>query len=162
MTTVPVHLPEDLADDDEPIHGEFSLSYANYLVVPRTLLQSMPVDWQRPFVALMRQLNEAFEHIERAESYHVEAGEEREIGELTATEMQSLGVTPPDPFDENDADDEESDTTWEQWRQDARWLYRGEEYESWERIVYPKRDPVPHYNRGRTYVEPRLPQEVAQ
>lgn len=29
-----------------PIHGFFGLSYSNYLVLPRTLMQSMPVAWQ--------------------------------------------------------------------------------------------------------------------
>lgn len=35
------------------IHGWFGLSYANYLVMPRSLLQSMPDDWQERFVALL-------------------------------------------------------------------------------------------------------------
>lgn len=156
-TKATVTLPEDIADDTEPIHGHFGLSYANYLVLNRTLLQSMPVEWQRPFVALLRELDEAFAHVERAACYDVTAGEEREIGELSDAEMQLLGVQPPTPIEEQGPDEttEEYDARYETWREDCRWLYRGEEYADWERIVFPKPDPVPHYRRGRTRVEPQ-------
>lgn len=39
--------------DRELVHGWFSLSYANFAVFPRSLLQSMPNEWQEKFVALM-------------------------------------------------------------------------------------------------------------
>jgi hypothetical protein len=42
-----------------PIHTWFGLSYANYLVLPRTVLQSMPQDWQERFVALLGEVNAA-------------------------------------------------------------------------------------------------------
>jgi hypothetical protein len=45
--------------DDDAIHGWFNLTYANYLVIPRSILQSMPGDWQTSFVALLRQYEEA-------------------------------------------------------------------------------------------------------
>lgn len=38
---------------DGPIWNAFGLSRAAYLVVPRRTLQSMPLDWQEKFVALM-------------------------------------------------------------------------------------------------------------
>lgn len=41
-------------DDQEPIHDWFELSYSSYLVLPRSVLQSMPVEWQRQFVELLR------------------------------------------------------------------------------------------------------------
>lgn len=41
-----------------PAHGWFSLSYASYLVLPRSALQSMPLDWQQRFVALMEEWQE--------------------------------------------------------------------------------------------------------
>ncbi len=37
----------------EAVHEYFSLSYANFAVYPRSLLQSMPDEWQTRFVALM-------------------------------------------------------------------------------------------------------------
>lgn len=36
--------------DDSPIHGFFGLSYANYLVLPRTLLQSCTIETQQAVV----------------------------------------------------------------------------------------------------------------
>lgn len=41
---------------DEPIHEYFELSYASYLVLPRSILQSMPKKWQRKTVTLLREL----------------------------------------------------------------------------------------------------------
>lgn len=43
--------------DNEPIHGWFELSYAQYLTIPRSVLQSMPVEWQQLFVELLRSLD---------------------------------------------------------------------------------------------------------
>lgn len=45
---------------DGPIHDAFGLSYASYLVIPRTVLQSMPLDWQARFVALVNETHERF------------------------------------------------------------------------------------------------------
>lgn len=129
-----------------PIHTSFGLSYANYLVLPRTLLQSMPEEWQAKFVALVNELYSAFRHVEQAQCYDVTPGVEREIGELTEAERAKLGIT---VIQEPDLDDEDDDRP-------ALYSYRGEEYEGWERVIWPTEDPVPHYNRGRTYVEPRI------
>lgn len=41
--------------EHEAIHGYFDLTYASWLVLPRTLLQSMPDEWQAAFVALLRE-----------------------------------------------------------------------------------------------------------
>lgn len=51
----------DQPPDPEPIHNEFELSYAQYLVVPRSALQSMPAGWQARFVEMMRELNRTFD-----------------------------------------------------------------------------------------------------
>jgi hypothetical protein len=42
--------------ETEAIHAYFGLSYANYLVVPRVVLQSMPDEWQVQFVALLEEM----------------------------------------------------------------------------------------------------------
>jgi hypothetical protein len=34
-------------NDFELIHNWFELTYAQYLTIPRSILQSMPVEWQR-------------------------------------------------------------------------------------------------------------------
>lgn len=44
--------------DDDPIHSFFGLTYAHYLVLPRSILQSMPKKWQRDFVKLLEQLDD--------------------------------------------------------------------------------------------------------
>ncbi len=54
-----------LPDDDgarpaRTIHEWFSLSYANYLVLPLAALQSMPREWQVSFVKLLDELNGEF------------------------------------------------------------------------------------------------------
>jgi hypothetical protein len=43
-----------------PVHQYFGLTYASYKVLPRTLLQSMPIEWQCRFVQLMRELEDAY------------------------------------------------------------------------------------------------------
>lgn len=42
--------------NQEPIHEFFNLTYANYLVLPRSVLQSMPIDWQEKFVNLLERI----------------------------------------------------------------------------------------------------------
>lgn len=42
--------------EHEAIHLWFSLTYANYLVLPRSILQSMPDEWQERFVACLAEL----------------------------------------------------------------------------------------------------------
>lgn len=45
--------------EDGPIHDWFGLTYANYLVLHRTVLQSMPGEWQDRFVACLTELDHA-------------------------------------------------------------------------------------------------------
>jgi hypothetical protein len=44
--------------DHEAIHLWFELTYASYLTIPRSILQSMPDEWQRQFVLLLEQCRE--------------------------------------------------------------------------------------------------------
>lgn len=39
------------------IHDWFELTYAQYLTIPRSVLQSMPAEWQDKFVRLLDQLD---------------------------------------------------------------------------------------------------------
>lgn len=43
---------------ERDIHGWFGLTYASYLVVPRSVLQSMPADWQARLVQLLGELDD--------------------------------------------------------------------------------------------------------
>jgi hypothetical protein len=123
------------------IHTFFGLTYSNYLVLPRTLLQSMPMDWQHRATALLNELHEAFDHVEQAESYIVTAAVECTYSDLTDDDMKALGITCQRPEDDYE----------------TYWDKDGTEHESGDRIYVPRvgGDPVPHYNRGRTRIEPK-------
>ncbi len=58
----------------DAVHLWFNLTYASYLVLPRSMLQSMPNDWQEKFVVLLEKLQDAYsEHPEQPYSYMVRA-----------------------------------------------------------------------------------------
>ena len=42
-------------ESDQDVHTFFGLSYANFLVLPRSLLQSMPLEWQERFTAMVEE-----------------------------------------------------------------------------------------------------------
>lgn len=133
--------------NDEPergIHEWFELSYANYLVLPRTLLQSMPAEWQLRMVACLDELDAAFRHVPQAQVYDVIPGRERGITDLTDAELRRMGY---------DVDRDSAESEFE----DRYYDRAGDEIESPDcyRVVWPTDDPVPHYNRGRTRIEPR-------
>jgi len=134
---------QPMTDTDErrDIHTAFGLSYSNYLVMPRTLLQSMPEQWQHDFVTLIDQFNDAFAHVEQAECYIVTAANECTYSDLTDEDMKALGITCDRPEDDYE----------------TYWDKDGTEHESGDSITLPRPggDPVPHYNRGRTHIEPK-------
>ena len=43
------------------VHDWFELTYAQYLVIPRTVLHSMPEKWQEQFVKLLDELDGTFD-----------------------------------------------------------------------------------------------------
>ena len=47
--------------DWDAVHNFFGLTYATHLVWPRSVMQSMPNDWQRRFSELAKELEEAVE-----------------------------------------------------------------------------------------------------
>ena len=128
---------EDLLDD-EPVHGYFGLTYANYKVLHRSLMQSMPVEWQRRMVACLTEADAAFAHLDTP-VYDVTAATEIEYSELTKTQRRALGVRRS--------------------KETGRYYDRdGEEREGWHRalVPLPGGDPIPHYNRGRTRIPPAV------
>lgn len=138
-------MPDTYPPDDRldgPIHEWFGLSYSNYLVLERTLLQSMSVEWQERMVACLEQLGDAFAHVDKASVWWVQPAKECSYSDLTEPDMQRLGITA-----ERDVDGEESPVYYDD---------DGGERQPDDRILVPYGDdPVPHYGRGRTYVEPR-------
>jgi hypothetical protein len=142
-----------------PIHQWFSLSYSNYLVLPRTLLQSMPAEFQERMVACLEELYGAFSHIPQAEVYDVHAATEHIVREMTEAELKRAGIdadwyggeTPPKELDAQGL------AEWRaQYETDGPEYHRdGRELDPDERVLLPATDPVPHYNRGRTYIAPK-------
>lgn len=60
------------ADDHEPVHSWFQLSYSSYLVLARSMLQSMPQEWQAKFVALIEEMQATLD-VDDAPDYTVTA-----------------------------------------------------------------------------------------
>jgi len=70
-----VHQPKNcefIECEDEPVHNWFQLSYSSYLVLPRSVLQSMPVEWQRDFIDLIRKVQRTLE-VDGMPNYRVRA-----------------------------------------------------------------------------------------
>ncbi|GGU62195.1 hypothetical protein [Streptomyces lavendofoliae] len=152
--------PQDVGIELEAIHGHFGLSYANYMVLPRTLLQSMPDAWQARFVAMVDELHEAFRHVEQPEAYKVEAATEHIVGEMTDLQLKMARISvdryggeepPPKLAGEALAEWEEQHETDPTYTDEY-----GHALDPGERVLIPTVDPVPYYNRGRARVEPRL------
>ncbi len=126
------------------VHGFFGLSYSNYLVLHRSLLQSMPDDWQVRFVDCINELEASFRHIEHAPGYDVRAAKSVPAIDLSEDEMKLLGIT---------SEIRNESTIHEEL------IYRdedGNELTAHDRVMVPTgEDPIPHYARGRTYIEPR-------
>jgi hypothetical protein len=68
---------EILNDIEEPIHLWFELSYAQYLTIPRSVLQSMPAEWQKRFVQCLEELDELIDWRPKAGQYWVQLKDER-------------------------------------------------------------------------------------
>lgn len=51
-------------DTDGETWDYFGLSYAHWLVLPRVALQSMPLEWQEQFFALVREMEDTLEYPE--------------------------------------------------------------------------------------------------
>ena len=63
---------------DGKIHEWFGLSYASYLVLPRSILQSTPQEWQDKFVDLLEELEEmGFKCPEEGKTYSVNARDDK-------------------------------------------------------------------------------------
>lgn len=152
-------MPLDL--DLRTVHAWFGLSYSNYAVLPRTLLQSMPDEWQHRFITCLDELGAAFHHVQQAECYKVQAAGERVVSDLTDDELKQIGYSKNDDCDCYAYVDESTgrvvhvpprcphETTY--------YDDKSNEVDGDSLVLWPvEADPVPHYNRGRTRIEPQL------
>jgi len=153
---------------DGPVHLWFGLSYCNFSVWHRAHLQSMPLSWQQRFVDLADELNAAYPDGTGVD-YQVDTVRSEYVSELTSAEMRQLGVSTSDEdeepgprglaglarrclrrvrrLDPPEGQDEDS------WREREYYL-NGRAVPDVYRVGIPVPDPVPHYNRGRTYLPP--------
>lgn len=129
-----------MVNTEKTIHGWFGLTYANYLVMPRSVLQSMPDEWQAEFVKLLNECREEFEHLDWPH-YHVQAlRREREyILESLCEECGGSGI------DEEDEEEECENC-------DGSGYFDEDRYETAEEVGF-RTDPIPPYDRGRTKLE---------
>jgi|SRR5580704_3077701 hypothetical protein len=134
---------------DGPVHLWFSLSYANFLVWHRSHMQSMPLEWQQRFVDLAEELDAAYRDQPAAPGFDVTPVEWTAVSELTDDQMRQLGVTTGD-----DEDGEWDGVSDREWRERVYYLKGGQEVQGYHEVAIPAADPVPHYNRGRTYLTP--------
>ena len=113
----------------DAIHGYFGLTYAQYKVLDRTLLQSMPNEWQERFVTLLEEYDHSFSE-EYATSYKVNSGSWHYCSEVDENQLKRLGY----------AYDEDGDE------------YFDPDGHSCLYAFIPGENPVPPYDRGRTQV----------
>jgi hypothetical protein len=132
-----------------PIHGWFELTYASYQVLPRVLMQSMPVEWQHRMVACLEEMRAAFRHVEQPESYDVSPCRWVAPQDLSGDQMRLLGIT----RDLMDEDDEDSDFVYHDHNGDELDAHR-------ESVAFPVKDTLPGYRHG--FVEPAEPTEVTR
>lgn len=52
---------DEITEFEPDIHTYFGLTYANYLVLRRTVLQSMPIGWQVRFVKMLQEIEETLD-----------------------------------------------------------------------------------------------------
>ena len=110
-----------------PIHTYFGLSYANFLVVHRAQLQSMPTEWQAKLVELLEDLNAAYAHLDQP-FFEVKTVRDAYVSELSDDELTLLGIERGD---------------------DGEGYYEdGRELNGCEHVGIPVPDPIPHYRRA--------------
>jgi hypothetical protein len=70
---------DEILLSSDPIHCWFGLSYAQYLTIPRTVLQSMPIEWQRVFVKCLNQIDEVIDWMPKEGTYRVQLMKMKEV-----------------------------------------------------------------------------------
>lgn len=119
-----------------PVHTWFGLTYANFLVIHRAQLQSMPLDWQRHFTDLLDDLHAAYPDLD-VPAYEVTTVRDAYVGDLTSDELALAGVTRGDDADELD---EASNVPY--------YDKTGRELTAHDHVGIPVPDPIPHYRHA--------------
>ena len=112
-----------------PVHAKFGLTYANFLVIHRAQLQSMPLDWQARFVDLLEDLDAAYP--DPGPDFEVATVRDAYVEELTDDELKLLGIA---------RDCGEDETTYTD--------KTGRELRGGAHVGIPVPDPVPYYKHA--------------
>ncbi len=65
-------LAEPFYDRSEgEVHSWFGLTYSHYLVLQRSILQEMPTEWQKRFIACIEEINDYFDCSHMEDGYMV-------------------------------------------------------------------------------------------
>lgn len=63
---------------DNRVHEWFALTYSNYLILPRSLMQAMPIEWQERLTACLKEMRSAVEPLQPInDNYCVQLRNER-------------------------------------------------------------------------------------
>lgn len=57
--------------EDEDISHWFELSYAQFLTVPRLVMESMPIEWQKQMAKLLGEMDDTFDWRPKSGKYWV-------------------------------------------------------------------------------------------
>jgi hypothetical protein len=62
---------------DGPMHEWFGLTYSSYLVLQRSLIQEMPIEWQARLRDLLDEMEETFDSVQILGAFRVNAVDEK-------------------------------------------------------------------------------------
>ncbi len=57
---------------DAPFHHWFGLTYSSYLVLPRSILEALPLEWQERMVALLDEASDLLDTDQIQDNYSVQ------------------------------------------------------------------------------------------
>jgi hypothetical protein len=132
--TAPASTEQPYERTSGPIHQYFGLTYANFLVIHRARLQSMPLEWQQRCTVLLEELQAAYA-TQPETDFEVTTVIDHYVEDLTAAEMQVLGITAEDPDEDPGGVPSYTDR-------------HGNRLDGGSHVGVPIPDPVPHYRRA--------------
>lgn len=136
------------------VHTYFGLTYSNYLILHRTILQSAPIEWQHKFTEVMGELEDMIGPGMRERlPNNMEVNFLARRPELVAPECCHCNGEGLHVDKHGDSDDcPECDGAGVDFEADR-------EFESSEKVGFIS-DPIPHYNRGRTLLDLDTGEEI--
>lgn len=157
-------------NERKSVREYFGLTYANYYVMHRTLLEAMPAEWQDRFVRLLDEYDDAWEHLSHYHSYpqfKVETGRWASVENLSIRDLDRLGIVSsvqvwlennPEPKPEEYEDDDDYTAVYELWSDDRDAQFDNLEfidaegsYVTHSRFFLPLSDKIDHYRHPRKY-----------